>query len=117
MDFSELLNWDEYAKLLVGLLALTDPFSLMPIFLGATRGISQHERDQATRTAITVFVVTMLVMVFLGSAILGLFGITLAAFRIAGGLLFIFYAFQLLGFIRIRMPLRASRAAAHARSE
>lgn len=80
---------------------LVDPIAAVPTFLamtiGATRGQRRH---MAVRAAWTCFVV-LLAFSFAGTYIFQLFGITLAAFRIAGGLI--------LGLIGLDM-LRARRS-------
>ncbi len=101
MDFTELFNWPEYFKLLIGLLALAQPFGVLPVLIGATKEESNKERLAVLRTSVIVFVVTLVIFVFIGYFILDVFGISIAAFRIAGGVLFIFFALSMLGVIKI----------------
>src|SRR5688572_27979772 len=51
--------------------------------------------------AVLTFTITLVIFLFLGALILNLFGITLGAFRIAGGVMFLFYALEMLGLIKI----------------
>lgn len=101
MDFAELFNWPEYFKLLIGLLALANPFGIVPVLLGATRGQQNQQRINLLTTSVIVFIITLIVFVFVGYLILNVFGISIAAFRIAGGVLFLFFALQMLGLIVI----------------
>jgi small neutral amino acid transporter SnatA (MarC family) len=41
MNWAELLNWQEYIKLLIGLMALTNPLGALPVFLSATKKQTQ----------------------------------------------------------------------------
>jgi multiple antibiotic resistance protein len=81
---------------------LVDPIAAVPTFLAMTDGSDRpRRRHMAVRAAWTCFVV-LLTFSMAGTLIFRLFGITLAAFRIAGGLI--------LGSIGLEM-LRARRSA------
>ncbi len=69
------------------LFAIVDPVGVIPIFLLATRGYTRAQSRKAARlAALTVFGV-LTVFTFAGQLILDFFGIRLAAFSVAGGLL------------------------------
>ncbi len=81
---------------LVTLLVTIDPPGLAPLFLALTSGMNRAERMQvATRATVIGFAVLALFAVA-GTAILALFGITLPAFRVAGGLLLFYIAFEMI---------------------
>ena len=101
MDWSELQNWDEYTKLLIGLLALTDPLGVYPVLLGLSEGFSVTEKKKIIRSSVFTYAITLLIFTYLGTYILDLFGITIAAFKIAGGILFLFYALDMIGMIEL----------------
>jgi multiple antibiotic resistance protein len=86
---------DSLASSLVTLYVVADPLLLSAIFLGLTHGMSTSERREvAWRGPLIAFVI--LVAVGLGGAkLLELLGISLAAFRIAGGLLLIWTAWEM----------------------
>lgn len=66
---------------------LVDPIAAVPAFLAMTGGSDRaRRRHMAARAAWTCFVV-LLTFSLAGSLIFKLFGITLAAFRIAGGVI------------------------------
>jgi multiple antibiotic resistance protein len=80
---------------------LVDPVAAIPTFLAMTNGSSrERRRHMAVRAAWTCFIV-LLTFSLAGTFIFRLFGITLAAFKIAGGLI--------LGLIGLDM-LRARRS-------
>jgi multiple antibiotic resistance protein len=80
----------------VTLFVTIDPPGLAPLFLGITAGMSRAERSQiALRASLTAFAILVLFAVA-GTDILELFGITLSAFRIAGGLLLFVIAFEMI---------------------
>jgi len=96
MDLSELSDWPEYTKLFVGLLALVPPSVNVPIYLGLTAQRSKEDKQKIAFVSVVGFAVLMIVFVFLGEAILDTFGISIAAFRVAGGILLLLIAFDLL---------------------
>ena len=69
------------------LLVTIDPIGLLPIFLGVTAGLSRRDRTEVALRACIIAALILLLFTVAGSAILKLFGITLHAFRVAGGLL------------------------------
>jgi multiple antibiotic resistance protein len=78
------------------LLVTIDPPGLVPVFLGLTVGMSAVERRQvALRGSIIAFGLLAIFAIF-GSSILGALGISMGAFRIAGGLLLFFIAFEMI---------------------
>ena len=101
MDWSELQNWDEYLKLLVGLLAVTDPFGAMPMVLGLLEDHTASEKKKAILRAVITFAIALIIFTLAGIWILSIFGITVAALKIAGGVMFLFYALEMLGLIHL----------------
>jgi len=74
-------------NLFVALFALVDPIGNIPIFAAATAGASARQRISVS-ALICVFIAVFLAFFFFsGLALLQFFGISLAAFRIAGGIL------------------------------
>ncbi|WP_199231360.1 MarC family protein [Falsiroseomonas bella] len=68
------------------LFAIINPYGLAFVFLDRTIGLNQADRAKlARRIALNAFAV-LIVSLFFGSAILGFFGISLPALRLAGGL-------------------------------
>lgn len=88
--------YDTILNALVTLMVTIDPPGLAPLFLALTRGMNRKERGQvALRASLTAFIV-LTVFAIAGAQILALFGITLGAFRIAGGLLLFWIAFEMI---------------------
>ena len=80
----------------VTLFVTIDPPGLAPIFLALTAGMSRTERTQvAVRATLTALGVLVLFAVA-GLGILSIFGITIHAFRIAGGVLLFYIAFEMI---------------------
>lgn len=68
------------------LFAIINPYGLAFVFLDRTAGLTDAERARIARTIATYAFVVLVVSLFAGSTILGFFGISLPALRIAGGL-------------------------------
>ncbi|AUC09680.1 MULTISPECIES: MarC family protein [Agrobacterium] len=81
---------------LTTLLVTLDPPGLAPVFLALTAGMTRDQRSQvALRGSIIAFGILAVFALF-GLAILSLLGISLGAFRIAGGLLLFWIAFEMI---------------------
>lgn len=81
---------------LTTLLVTLDPPGLAPVFLALTAGMTRDQRSQvALRGSIIAFGILAVFALF-GLAILNLLGISLGAFRIAGGLLLFWIAFEMI---------------------
>jgi multiple antibiotic resistance protein len=77
----------EYAFLTFGsLFAIVDPFAAVPPFLAMTARDTPEQRRRMARTACITCAGVMGLFAALGPMIFKLFGITLPAFQIAGGL-------------------------------
>ena len=86
-----------YAVLVFGsLFAVLNPFATVPPFLAMTGSNSPAERRDMARRACTIAAGVLLVFALSGLGILNFFGVSVPAFRIAGGLVLIRVAFDLL---------------------
>ncbi len=78
------------------LLVTLDPPGLAPLFLGLTQGMTAGQRRQvAVRGSLIAFGILAVFAVF-GSGILGVLGISMGSFRIAGGLMLFAIAFEMI---------------------
>ena len=80
---------------LVTLLVTLDPPGLAPIFLSLTRGMSPAERRQVAIRACIIAFAIMAFFAVAGDVVLKALGVSLPAFRIAGGLLLFWIAFEM----------------------
>lgn len=72
---------------LSSLLAIINPLTTAPLYLSITDGYAADHRQRMLRNAILTGLVTLWSFALLGGAIFQMFGITLHAFRIAGGVI------------------------------
>lgn len=96
LDFNELSNWPEYVKIYVGLLALVPAPIVIPLFLGVMAGRTPEEKRKAAFIGSIGFLIAMVIFVFFGDVVLRVFGISLPAFRLAGGFLLLLIALDMM---------------------
>jgi multiple antibiotic resistance protein len=87
--------YDFTAAALVTLLVTLDPPGLAPIFLSVTRGMSDAQRRVVAIRASVIAFVLLAFFALAGDALLRVLGVSLPAFRIAGGLLLFWIAFEM----------------------
>jgi len=73
-----------------------DPFASLPIFISMTKSMDDEEKRKSANRAILVAGLLFIVFTLVGMRILDLFGISLDAFRIAGGLVLILMAIEII---------------------
>jgi multiple antibiotic resistance protein len=84
---------------LATLLVITDPLGNLPLFLLFTEPCSPGEQRRVAAIATSVAAGILTFFALTGNLVLRLFAIELPAFQIAGGLIFLIYALQMLRLI------------------
>lgn len=79
-----------------GFFAIMNPLSNIPIFISLTEGATKEEKQNVNKRAVLVAFIIITVFVLLGKFIFGLFGITIPAFKITGGILIFYVGFEML---------------------
>lgn len=79
----------------VTVLVTIDPPGLAPLFLALTRGMNRSQRSQVALRASVIAFGILALFALAGASILSVFGITLPAFRVAGGFLLFYIAFEM----------------------
>ena len=78
------------------LFVIIDPIGLTPLFVALTQGMSDRARRAIALRACIISAVILLLFALFGEAVLGFAGISLPAFRIAGGILLFLTALEML---------------------
>jgi len=96
-----LIFWAEYVQFLIVLVAIVDVPGNVPIFLQQTQEMSAGERRMtALLSGIATFFI-LLFFAFAGELVLVAFGISLADFKVLGGIVIVILALEMLGLITL----------------
>ncbi|MEZ5103177.1 MAG: MarC family protein [Draconibacterium sp.] len=79
-----------------GFFAVMNPIANTPIFLGIVDGETKSTKLKIAKTATVTAFVIVAIFVILGKYIFELFGITIPAFKITGGILIFYIGFEML---------------------
>jgi multiple antibiotic resistance protein len=88
-------SYDLLLNAFITILVTIDPPGLAPLYLAVTRGMNREQRSQVSMRASIIAFFILALFALVGNSVLALLGITLPAFRVAGGLLLFFIAFEM----------------------
>jgi multiple antibiotic resistance protein len=91
-----MVSYDSLMNAFVTLMVMLDPPGNAPLFLALTVGMNRAERFQVALRGCIISLVILTLFAVAGSGILSVFGITMPAFRVAGGLLLFWIAFEMI---------------------
>ena len=94
IDFLELAP--DIVKMTIALFIVVDPLGSVPIFIGLTQDMDKSQRKKTYQLATVTGLILLTVFSLVGQNILVLFGISLDSFMIAGGVLLLIVAIELL---------------------
>ncbi|MEM9969184.1 MAG: MarC family protein [Pseudomonadota bacterium] len=80
----------------VTMFVVIDPIGIAPLFLALTRGMTPAQRRRVALRATLVAAMVLALFAFFGEALLGFIGISMPAFRVAGGILLFLTAIDML---------------------
>ena len=82
-------------SLTVSLFFILDPFASVPMFINITKGLEEREVKAYADKATLVAAILLFVFMFIGEDLMGIFGVTMDSFRVAGGIIFLMMAIEL----------------------
>ncbi len=91
-----MLEYTEYTKFLIGLLAIVNPLGAVPIFVALTSGSADVERKRIAKIVVAAVMIILFVALLFGDWLLQLFGITIHSFSVGGGILILIMAISML---------------------
>jgi multiple antibiotic resistance protein len=111
------MPFDFLVSALVTLLVVVDPIGLVPAFLALTGSLSENLRRQVALRACLIANAILIGTALIGDWLLRQLGISIPAFRIAGGLLLFALAFEMVLGLRLQHSARDAEQAVveHAR--
>ena len=109
--YAPAMPFDALVSAFVTLLVVVDPIGLAPAFLAVTDGLSAAARRQVAWRASVTAAIILAGAALGGDWLLAELGISLTAFRIAGGLLLFSIAFEMVFGVRIERQSKAAEQA------
>lgn len=88
--------WQPLLIAFTTLFSIVDPVASIPTFLAMTHGYGPARRRQIAMKAVLVATIVLVLCALGGHAIFSFFGITMPAFKLAGGLLLFVVSFEML---------------------
>lgn len=90
------MDLDLFIPAFVTLFVVMDPIGITPLFMALTQGKTTAERRAIALRACAIAGVLLTLFAFLGEGVLNFLGISMPAFRIAGGILLLLTALDML---------------------
>ncbi|WP_432449896.1 MarC family protein [Aliiroseovarius marinus] len=90
------MELDLFIPAFVTLFVVMDPIGISPLFMALTQGMSKAKRRGVAIRACAIAGVLLTLFAFLGEGVLNFLGISMPAFRIAGGILLLLTALDML---------------------
>jgi multiple antibiotic resistance protein len=72
-----------------------DPFASLPIFITLTKSFNDEDKMKSANKAVLVAGILFVIFVFIGKELLGVFGVTTPSFRMAGGIVLLLMAIEI----------------------
>ncbi len=85
-----------YLKMATGIFSVLNPLGAVPVFISLTSGDEPIKKNQTAATASLTTAIVLIAAAFTGEAILRFFGISMASFRVGGGILLLLMAISML---------------------
>ena len=80
----------------IGFFAIMNPIANTQVFIGLVEGRNKEDKKKVARTALITAFIIVVSFIILGKYIFELFGITIPAFKITGGILIFYVGFEML---------------------
>lgn len=90
------MQWHQYIEMVTAIIVIVDPLGAIPIFLGLTANDTLRDRKRIARTASIAAGILMIASSVFGEVMLRLFGISVASFRVGGGILVLLTAISMM---------------------
>lgn len=93
----------DFLRIFVAIFIIVDPIGLLPLFIALTHNYSKKRIKHTVWLACLTAVFVLIIFAFAGDIILEFFGVTIPAFRIAGGIIIFIIALGMLQAKRTRL--------------
>ncbi len=85
-----------YSKFFAALFAVMNPLTAVPIYLAVTEGKTTGEKVKVAVTTTLTVLIALMAFSLVGNELLGFFGVSINAFRTAGGVIILLMAISML---------------------
>ena len=79
----------------ISLFLILDPFASVPMFINITNGLDNRTIKTYADRAIVVAAILLFMFILIGDKLMDIFGVTMDSFRVAGGIIFLMMAVEL----------------------
>lgn len=79
----------------ISLFLILDPFASVPMFINITNGLDNRTVKTYADKAIVVAAILLFMFILIGDKLMDIFGVTMDSFRVAGGIIFLMMAVEL----------------------
>jgi multiple antibiotic resistance protein len=90
------MNFELFVSAVISIFVMADPFGNIPIFLGLTGGMSGTERRYVITKASVIGAIILFIFALVGKLFMDVLAISLNSLRIAGGILLLMIALDML---------------------
>lgn len=91
-----MLDFTEYTKFLIAILAIANPIGIIPVFLALTSDETASQRVKIGKIVVTATASILLITLFFGELVLVIFGISVHSFQVGGGIMILLMAISML---------------------
>ncbi|MCA1798347.1 MAG: NAAT family transporter [Xanthomonadaceae bacterium] len=91
-----MLEWTEYIKIFVAILVIVNPLGAVPFYISLTTNVAPADRRRIPNTTSLSIAVVLIASALVGEALLRFFGISIASFRVGGGILLMLMAISMM---------------------
>jgi multiple antibiotic resistance protein len=88
--------WSYSLTVFMAFFAIMNPIANIPIFVQLTDGLDEKKKKEIAKTANIVAFAIVLAFILIGKYIFQIFGLTVPAFKVFGGILIFFIGFEML---------------------
>jgi MarC family membrane protein len=89
-------NWYDFVHILTAFLVIANPIGAIPVFISLTETQSTSQRHHTALVTGASVIIVLILAVLLGESLLRFFGISLASFRVGGGILILMMAIAMM---------------------
>ncbi|HBS86016.1 MAG: hypothetical protein A2W91_08335 [Bacteroidetes bacterium GWF2_38_335] len=88
--------WSYVFTVFMAFFAIMNPIINIPIFVKLTEGVNEKKKKAISKTSVIVAFVIVVAFILIGQYIFQVFGLTIPAFKVFGGILIFYIGFEML---------------------